>query len=129
MHQINWRAISFGAMLILAAEAFVGFGLLFNPGWVNPGRANKWPLDVPIDVIWAGGLSAFLFVFYTTAIITAGCLAIAVGVRRGYRRPRWWLITALPMIVLVVGLVMSVWVFKLLQMQALSWWPNGYDPT
>jgi hypothetical protein len=123
MNRINWGIAAAGAMLAVGPEAFFGFGLWFNPGW-----ANAWPGGIPIDVAWAGGLAAYLFIFLMTVVFGFVAAVLALSVRPGKPSPRFRIIAALIAPIVLAGLAVSVWVYGHLHVTAQTMWPNGYHP-
>jgi hypothetical protein len=119
---VEWFGIAGAALLCLLFEYWLGFVLLFSPGW-----ACGWPFGLSFQAVVSGVITGGISIMLCTAAAGAGaiaafaCTLARVGRNRVWQFYRTWLWLAT-----FVILFLSVLVFQRVYASVSNDFPNGY---
>jgi hypothetical protein len=124
MAQSLWLVIGLISLVVIPTEMVFGLALCFSPGW-----ANGWPGGLPIQPVWAAGLSLLLFLFLMTVAAGAGALVLAFSsLRQLVERSKLRVFLTYIMLAAIALAPFAIIAFLSLHSAAMEMWPNGYNP-
>lgn len=123
MPRNNWLKIAVCSLLAIGGEAYLCFGLAFNPGW-----ANGWPNGRSIHSVWSTVMTMLFILFLSSVAVGLGAILCAGMDRGGVSLSKCraiyvgWLVASS-----VFTWRAGHWAYAEVYALTLTMWPNGYN--